>query len=93
MKVLSSEELLLCTVIILCVSSIETLYEPVDELPSWSVHAEEHGQLVFHQEQISFDLIPFIFISPSSSSLSPTTRIHFLKHIITCAPVHIILRF
>ncbi len=38
------------------------------------------------------DLIPFIFLSSSYSSLSPTIRIHFPKHITTCAPVHIILR-
>ncbi len=38
------------------------------------------------------DLIPFICLSSSYSSLSLTIRIHFPKHITTCAPVHIILR-
>ncbi len=42
---------------------------------------------------MTLDLIPFIFLFSSYSSLSPTIRIHFPKHTITCAPVHIILRF
>ncbi len=36
---------------------------------------------------------PLHFIFSSYSSSSPTIRIHFPKHLNTCAPVHIILRF
>ncbi len=66
------------------------------QLSSWSVHAQEHGQLqcfIFHQQQMTLDLMPLMCLFSSYSSLYPITRINLPKHIITCAPVHIILRF